>query len=247
MVGRTYIGVVQLKVLAVIVARAGSKRIPDKNMKILGGKTLIDWAIDAALDSTLITKTVISTDSDRYGRHAETKGIKYIKRPDTLSLDDSDISEATKHALQESGDYDLVVTLQAAVPLRPKGAIDALIREVISSNANGGLTMIPRSPFIWYVRKNITSSWWPRRAYPRTQTIDWRYCEEVNAIQVARSKIVWQGERWEFPLSILELPSWCAIDIDTKEDLVEANEYITAISELYIKERDYKTFTVTGR
>jgi CMP-N-acetylneuraminic acid synthetase len=235
-----------LKVLAVIVARSGSKRITDKNMKILSGKTLIDWAICAAKESKMITDIVISTDSDRYGEYAERKGIKHIKRPDELSQDDSDIAYAAKHALEESGDYNYVVTLQAAVPLRPTGAIDALLTEMIRTRARGGLSMVPRSPWIWFVKDNLSSTWWNRDKYPRTQTINWSHYEEVNAIQIARSEVVKNGDRWDFPLSIVELPPWCSVDIDTHEDLKAANEYVSAIIDILESPREYKTLTVAG-
>jgi CMP-N-acetylneuraminic acid synthetase len=243
MVWRTYQRVVRkLKVQAVIVARGGSKRIPNKNMKCLAGMPLIRWAIDAAIDSELIDTICISTDSDEYGEYAESQGVKYIKRPGCLSGDESDISEATQHAYDGESDY--VVTLQAAVPLRPLGAIDSLLGEVISKGSNGGLSMIRRSPWIWHVDGDRSSTWWNESAYPRSQTINWGYFEEVNAIQVASAGVVKMGERWGYPMSIVELPSWCSVDIDNEKDLEDANEYVGAILPLYHKKRGYNTFTV---
>ena len=238
-----------MKILAVICARAGSRRIPNKNMKELGGKSLIRWAVNAYKESSLIDLCLISSDSVEYCNHAQDYGIGAALRPKDISGDSNDIKEATRHALEcaESStgiEFDYVVTLQAAVPLRPAGAIDALIKEMIASGARGGLSMVPRSNWMWSFREGRACSWWNKNHYPRSQTINWRYFEEVNAIQIAPASVVRAGKRWSFPLAVVELPAWCSVDIDEEADLAEAREYVELIKPLLDQPREFKTYTV---
>ncbi|HMU05917.1 MAG TPA: acylneuraminate cytidylyltransferase family protein, partial [Saprospiraceae bacterium] len=76
------------KVLAIIPARGGSKRIPNKNKKKLGGKEMIRYAIDAALNSKLLTSIVISSDDEEILDISKTySNIIPIVRPNDISGD----------------------------------------------------------------------------------------------------------------------------------------------------------------
>ena len=65
-----------MKILAVIPARAGSKGIPNKNIRIIGGRPLVYYSIKNALDSDYITDVIVSTDSDAVRIIAEQMGAK---------------------------------------------------------------------------------------------------------------------------------------------------------------------------
>ena len=87
-------------VIAFIPARMGSKRIPMKNIRTLGGHPLIAYAIQAAKDAMLFDGIYVSTDSARIGEIAEYYGVKYILRPDKYATDDSPDAEWIEHALE---------------------------------------------------------------------------------------------------------------------------------------------------
>ncbi len=76
-----------MKIIAEIPARAGSKRVKNKNLRILAGKPLIEYAIDAAKKSNLIDDIYVNSDSDEIGQFGISKGIKYYKRSKELSGD----------------------------------------------------------------------------------------------------------------------------------------------------------------
>ena len=126
----------RLNVLAVIHARGGSKRIPNKNIKLLCGKPLITYCIKAALSSSYLDKVVVSTDSEAIKQIASDAGAEVpFTRPDDLAEDVA--SElVTKHALitMEEIDglsYDIVVTMQPTTPFILKADIDACIEQLV--------------------------------------------------------------------------------------------------------------------
>lgn len=76
-----------MKKIAVIPARAGSKGLPDKNILPLAGKPLLAWTVEAALESGLFERVLVSTDSPRYGDIAVEYGAEYLPRPAHLATD----------------------------------------------------------------------------------------------------------------------------------------------------------------
>lgn len=111
-----------MTVLAVITARAGSKRLPGKNKRIIAGKPLFQWTVAHAKASKLITDIVMTSDDEEI---LSLCGVRTIKRPAELSQDDSPSVDAVLHALDDS---DYVVLLQPTSPMRYTIDIDACIR-----------------------------------------------------------------------------------------------------------------------
>lgn len=120
------------KVLGVIPARGGSKGIPDKNIKILGGKPLIAYTILAAKSSDYIDRIIVTTDSDKIAEVAIEYGADVpFRRPSELSQDTSKSIEALIHARdwvrENDGEYDIILLLQPTSPLRRSKEIDGAI------------------------------------------------------------------------------------------------------------------------
>ena len=117
------------KVIAVIPARGGSRRLPGKNMKQLGDKPLIAWSIDAAKKSRYIDRVVISTDCEEIANTAQRHGgdVPFL-RPQELSGDTASTNGVILHALEHADEsFDYVVLLQPTSPLRKTKDIDALL------------------------------------------------------------------------------------------------------------------------
>lgn len=113
-----------MKNIAVIPARSGSKGLKDKNIKILNGKPLIAYTIEAALDSGVFDEVMVSTDSEKYASIAKKFGAAVpFLRSEELSADASSSWDAVKDVLiryKNSGnDFDTVCLLQPTSPLRP--------------------------------------------------------------------------------------------------------------------------------
>ena len=109
--------------LIVIPARGGSKGIPHKNIKELGGKPLICYAIDTARKITSDENICVSTDDDDIIKVVEDYGLKVqFKRPDYLATDNAGTNGVLLHALdfyeQKGNHYDIIILLQATSPFR---------------------------------------------------------------------------------------------------------------------------------
>lgn len=112
-----------MNILVIIPVRGGSKGIPGKNIKILGGKPLIGYTIDAARAVADNDHICVSTDDDRIIQAVEQYGLKVpFKRPEKLATDTAGTYEVLLHALnyyESKGEtFDAVVLLQATSPFR---------------------------------------------------------------------------------------------------------------------------------
>jgi CMP-N,N'-diacetyllegionaminic acid synthase len=130
------------KILAVILARGGSKRLPRKNVIPLYKKPLISWSIEAALKSKYIDKIVISSDDDEIlniSNHF--KKATSIKRPSELATDQSTSFDALKHVLKIFKGYEYIILLQPTSPLRDENHINQAIELVIKKNAEAAVSV----------------------------------------------------------------------------------------------------------
>jgi N-acylneuraminate cytidylyltransferase len=120
-------------VLALIPARGGSKGIPRKNLRLLGGRPLIAHAIEHALSSARITRTIVSTDDEEIAEAARDAGADVpFLRPAELAQDLSTDLEVFRHALEwlrdeEGYEPELVVHLRATNPIRRVELIDEAV------------------------------------------------------------------------------------------------------------------------
>jgi CMP-N,N'-diacetyllegionaminic acid synthase len=117
-----------LKILALILARGGSKRVPGKNIRLLGGKPLLVWSVDAAKGIAEIVATLLSTDDPQIAEVARQAGalVPWL-RPAALATDTASSLDAALHALDwyetSRGAVDGVLLLQPTSPFRSKGSL----------------------------------------------------------------------------------------------------------------------------
>lgn len=117
-----------MKLLAVIPARGGSKRLPKKNYKILGGKPLLYWSIEAAREHSQVVATLVSTDDLEIAGIATAAGasVPWL-RPEFLAADESSSVDVCLHALDwyesEHGRVDGILLLQPTSPYRRKATL----------------------------------------------------------------------------------------------------------------------------
>ena len=112
-----------MKILALVPARGGSKRLPNKNILSLGGKPLIEWTIEAAKGIPEIVDILVSTDSSEIASVAKAAGalVPWL-RPDELSTDTATSIDVCLHALdwyvEQHGNIDGLLLLQPTSPFR---------------------------------------------------------------------------------------------------------------------------------
>ncbi|WP_423064035.1 cytidylyltransferase domain-containing protein [Candidiatus Paracoxiella cheracis] len=131
------------KILAVIPARGGSKRLPRKNILPFNGKPLLAWTIAAANRSKYLDKIIFSSEDDEIIEVARKYKVEIpYKRPDELAADHVTASEVVLHALSEFPNYDFVVLLQTTSPLRTAQDIDNAIERCVLSGAASCVSVI---------------------------------------------------------------------------------------------------------
>jgi len=134
------------RILAIIPARAGSKRLPGKNSKLLCGKPLVQWTIEAAMQSEDITDVVVSTDSDIIAEIAKQCGAPVpFMRPDDISGDTATAIDVVKHTVNyfvEKGiHYDYIIWLQPTSPLRSVSNINQAIATLKAKSADAVISV----------------------------------------------------------------------------------------------------------
>jgi CMP-N,N'-diacetyllegionaminic acid synthase len=130
-----------MKVLGIITARGGSKGVPGKNLKPLGGKPLLFYTVDAAVD-TAVDRLILSTDDPKIADAGRALGCEVpFMRPPELARDETPHLPVIQHAVQwlkEHDGYapDVVVTLQPTSPLRSAIDISGALRMLELSGAD---------------------------------------------------------------------------------------------------------------
>lgn len=140
-----------MKLLGVITARGGSKGIPGKNLKLLGGRPLIAYSIDAAQRSGVFDRLVLSTDDPSIADTARASGCDVpFMRPAELALDSTPHLPVMIHAVawlrdRESYRCDAVMILQPTSPFRTPDDIRNAVRLLESSGADSvvGVCAVP--------------------------------------------------------------------------------------------------------
>ncbi len=139
-----------IRYIAILPARGGSKRLPGKNLLEIAGKPLIAWSIEAALESGIFDRVIISTDSEEIARAAIDFGAEApFLRPPELSTDHTSTVEVIIHALkllanEETNPFTHVACLQPTSPLR---RADDIIRasEILEDNEADAVISVCRN------------------------------------------------------------------------------------------------------
>jgi CMP-N-acetylneuraminic acid synthetase len=136
-------------VLAVILARAGSKGLPDKNALSLGGRPMISYTLEPARQSRLLDAVCVTTDSRKVTDIARSAGVLVVDRPAHLATDTATVDSAARHAVeayeQQRRGVTHVAILYANVPIRAAGIIDRTLDHLIETGADSVRTLVPVS------------------------------------------------------------------------------------------------------
>ena len=139
------------KILALIPARAGSKGVPNKNLRPLGGHPLVAWTVAACLKSPIIGRVIVSTDSPEYAALAQKLGAEApFLRPAEISKDSSTDYDFIVHALDwltargEEPQY--IVHMRPTTPFRNPRLVDEAVRTFISAPNATALRSVHEMP-----------------------------------------------------------------------------------------------------
>jgi pseudaminic acid cytidylyltransferase len=214
--------------IAVIPARGGSKRIPGKNLRALSGKPLIAYTIDAARQSGLFERIVVSTDSVEIAEVARRYGAEIPFLRDTSLADDfTPVSAVTVDALRRldpAGEkFGYVCQLMPNCPLRTAGDILDSYRQFVGSGAESQISVMRygfQNPW-WAMRRNEKYELEPVFADPitaRSQDLPQLFCP-TGAIWWARASVLRrEGTYYAANRTGWEIPWDRGVDIDSEDD-----------------------------
>lgn len=152
-----------MKTLAIIPARGGSKRLPGKNIRMLCGKPLIAWTIEAALKSGVLDRVVVSTDDEEIRLVSETFGAEVpVMRPSNLATDDAPTLPVLQHIVNffEEGEGwtpTAIVMLQPTSPLRTAEQIQEAVIRFLNDSSADSLASCMRVPKRYHPYKVMLS------------------------------------------------------------------------------------------
>ena len=152
------------RVLAVILARGGSKGVPGKNVAPVGGRPCIAWTIEAARAARSVTNVAVSSDDPRALAIAREMNVGTIMRPQDLASDTARVDEAARHAVEAAGGAELVVILYANVPVRPAGLIDRAVELLRETRADSVQSYAPVGKY---------HPWWTARLSGNGEVVPW--------------------------------------------------------------------------
>lgn len=130
-----------MNVLGLVLARAGSKGLPDKCVRDLLGRPVLDYTFDHALGSRLLTSVALTTDSEPAKRIAKERGIEVIDRPAELAIDTATVDAAARHAVEvwetrHAKRVKVLVLLYGNIPIRPADLIDRAVEKLTATGAD---------------------------------------------------------------------------------------------------------------
>lgn len=227
------------KNIVIIPARGGSKGIPRKNLRPLGGVPLISYSIKAALQSTLVDVVVVTTDDEEIALLAERFGAHVINRPSQLADDTTTLDPVIKHAVEVCeqkfhNKYKNIVTVQPTSPLIRTEDIDAIILLLNEKNCDTAQTVVDDRHLCWGVEENRPFPLYKERV--NRQSLPAQFKETGAVIACSRLQLE-TGTRIGSHVELHEVPQNVSFDIDTFADLYLCEAMLT---------RKLIVFTVVG-
>lgn len=205
-----------MNILAVIPARAGSKGIPNKNIRIIGGHPLIYYSIKNALNSEMITDVVISTDSPEVRIIADQMGAQCKWRDASLCGDAVTLDAVIADAIPTDKEYDYVVTMQPTSPTLEVETLDKAIKYAIDNDLDTVISAINAPHLSWGEKDGKKVPNYEKRL--NRQYLPPCYLE-TGAFVVSKRSVVTPESRIGAKVDVYEVSEREAVDVDTFEDL----------------------------
>ncbi|UBZ11209.1 acylneuraminate cytidylyltransferase family protein [Leeuwenhoekiella palythoae] len=211
--------------LIIIPARAGSQRLPEKNMRQLGDKPLLGHSIAYAQDNGFSNVIVTSNDA-RVLEYAKEVGVEAIKRPDALAGNEEPVVTALQHAVNQlQKKYDAVILLQPTNPLRPGGLLKEAMADFEREDCDSLMTVSRNEHKLGTISNNQFIPY-NYEMGQRSQDLEPLFYEN-GLLYIFKTELLKQGKLLgakNYPL-IVDHP-FAEIDIDTEADFIKAELYL---------------------
>ena len=218
-----------MKILCTICARAGSKGVTNKNLRLINGLPLIAYSLQQAVETKLFSQIAVSSDSSEIRTTAMAHGATFVvDRPTQMASDTAPKLPAIRHCVEttekEFGQFDIIIDLDATAPLRIAADIIGSLKLLTATNADNVITGTPahRSPYFNLVEQDengiVQLSKSLKDAVTRRQ--DSPKCFDMNA-----SIYVWRRDAllnnpslFVSSTRLFEMPRERSLDIDSEAD-----------------------------
>ncbi|MCI5059228.1 MAG: acylneuraminate cytidylyltransferase family protein [Flavobacteriales bacterium] len=233
-----------MKILGLIPARGGSKGVPRKNIKSLGGKPLLQYTYEAAAASKVLDKVILSSEDGEIIEVAQTLGLEVpFIRPRDFSQDTSGSLDVIKHALQfyvDKGEpFDAVCLLQTTTPFRSKTLIDQAVSKFVEERTDSLVSVreVPHeyNPH-WVFEEDENShlriATGENEIIKRRQDLPKAYFRD-GAIYITKSEVILKSNSiYGSSISYILNESEQYVNIDTMEDWASAESLIKQLNSL---------------
>ena len=205
-----------MNIVSIILARGGSKGIPDKNIIDLNGRPLIYYSINAAQNAE-ISEVWVSTDSKKIAMVAKQYGAKILDRPKNLATDISSSEDALNHFSQNI-DFDIMVFIQPTSPLLYSADIVKGL-DLIKQGNYDSIFSVYKEHWIPRWDLNIKPINWSTTNRPRRQDVDEKYVENGAFYITTKEQFLNSGIRYGGRIGVVEMPMQRSFQVDTYKDL----------------------------
>jgi len=212
--------------IAIIPARGGSKGLPRKNLRLVAGKPLIAWNIEAALAAKTISQVFVSTDDVEIAEIAQRFGAVVVLRPSEISGDAAPSESALLHVLEKirPDNQKLLVFLQCTSPLTMAEDIDGTVQRLLDEKADSALAVSRFHYFVWRETKNgaVDGINHDKQTRPRRQDRESQWLE-TGAVYAMRIDGFREHRHRFFGKTVAyEMPADRVLEIDEEIDLQHA-------------------------
>ncbi len=234
-----------MRALAIVPARGGSKSVPRKNLREVGGKPLLVWSIEAAQAAPSVDMVVVSSDDPEILSVARIAGAIAQERPAELATDEAATDPVLVHVVQNMAGYkpQMVVTLQPTVPVRRPGLVEDCIKTLRGDAfLDAVLTAYPLH-FVWWQEQMHAKlpgeppTWWRTQCArrPRRQDMHGRevmYHEDGSVYVTRTDALLRTGSRLGSEIlkhwrDVRVIETSRTVDIDDEQDLVLADAMLS--------------------
>lgn len=204
--------------VALVPLRGGSKGIPKKNIKLIGGRPLCAWVLSAAVQARHIDSVYVSTDSAEIKEVVGNLGlpVEVIDRPAELASDEATTESAMLHFVASVPGIDCLLTIQATSPLLESRHLDEALELFAREGYDSLLSAVRVKRFFW-TDDGKPLNYDPSRR-PRRQEFAGTLMENGAFYITARSLLERTGCRLGGMIGVYEMPKSTAVEIDDPSD-----------------------------
>lgn len=227
-----------MKILAIIPVRGGSKGVPGKNIKLLGGKPLLAYTSEIALQSKQLTEVIVSTEDESIGEVAKSLGVQVpFMRPMVLAQDDTPTIDVLIHALEwyknQTIFFDAVCLLQVTSPIRTLEFLDKAIEKFMASDCDA-LVSVQKVPheynphwtFEVNAEGNLKIATGEAEIIQRRQELPTAYHRDGSIYITKTDVLLKEHSLYGKSTAFIESEPDFYVNIDTMEDWEKAEEMI---------------------